>query len=126
MAILVVDDDPTVLRFVCEVLARRGHAVIAAASGEEGMAIAEQSHGALSLVISDIVMSGVCGVQLAQWVQRNSPGTPVLLMTGYVYAHLSGELQSPPPVLQKPFTVTDLLAKVGELLPGPATARGGR
>lgn len=65
--------------------------------------------------------------RLAQWVQRNTPPTPVPLMTGFVYADLTSRFRHPSALLQKPFQLSDLLSRTNELLdPENPTVNKGR
>jgi len=113
--ILVVDDDPVVRRLVCNILSAKGYDTMEAACGEDAVVAIDHNFDSLGLVISDVVMPGMCGIQLAQWLQKTNPSIPILLMSGYVVIELS-EFRNPPSLLSKPFTAAALLTKVEEAM----------
>ena len=78
--VLVVDDEHNIADTLCLILQSRGHAVRAAYSGEDAVLIAKnfQPH----VVVSDVIMLGMNGVDLAVWITDNYPGCKVLLMSG--------------------------------------------
>jgi two-component system, cell cycle sensor histidine kinase and response regulator CckA len=81
--VLLADDEPAV-RFVVEkILLAAGYQVIATENGVEAGNMAEKHTGGIDVLVSDIVMPGVSGVELAKSVQKSRPGTKVLLMSGY-------------------------------------------
>ncbi|HEX4134440.1 MAG TPA: response regulator [Bryobacteraceae bacterium] len=85
LRILVVDDDPVLLTSLRDILESDGHAVIAANSGRAGMETfsAAQSHEPFALVITDLGMPDIDGRKVAAAVKNTSPGTPVILFTGW-------------------------------------------
>jgi two-component system, cell cycle sensor histidine kinase and response regulator CckA len=113
--VLVVDDDPVVRRLVCNILSAKGYDTMEAACGEDAVVTIGHNLDSLSLVITDVVMPGMCGIQLAKWLQQEDPSIPILLMSGYVLAELS-DFRNPPLLLSKPFTVSALLAKVRQAI----------
>jgi CheY-like chemotaxis protein len=72
----------------------------------------------MSLVVSDVVMPEMGGIELCAALRERRPGLPVLLMSGYP-ASQAGELAPDVPFLTKPFTPTELLAEVRALLDAP-------
>jgi DNA-binding NtrC family response regulator len=80
-----VDDDPVLLTSLRDILESDGHAVIAANSGRAGMETfsAAQSHEPFALVITDLGMPDIDGRKVAAAVKNTSPGTPVILFTGW-------------------------------------------
>ena len=127
--ILVVEDEPGVRRLVSEILSRYGYAVRLAENGraalrllsEQGVATdAPGSEGAISLVISDVVMPEMGGLELAEAMSARYPNVPVLLMSGYPAASADDLSPIPKnveaPILTKPFTPRDLLDHVRSLL----------
>jgi CheY-like chemotaxis protein len=78
---LVVEDDPTSRRLLATLLADVGYDVTSAASGEEGMAYLYSEH-TCDVVLSDIIMPGMSGVELARRARDARPGLPVILVTG--------------------------------------------
>lgn len=84
--ILVVDDDPTVLASVRDILLRDGHEVVAADGGQQGIDIfthAQQDGHGFALVITDLGMPYVDGRRVAEAIKALAPATPVLLLTGW-------------------------------------------
>ncbi|MCU7376256.1 response regulator [Paucibacter sp. O1-1] len=86
LRVLVIDDDALLLRSVVEILEQEGHAVTAAAGGRRGIDAfdAAISDGAcFDAVITDLGMPEVDGRRVAQAIKRSSPGTPVVMLTGW-------------------------------------------
>jgi two-component system cell cycle sensor histidine kinase/response regulator CckA len=81
-AIVVVDDEETVNRLVTRYLTHLGYTVLAATSGEEALAIVRRRIPPIDLVLSDVVMPGMDGTELASLVLAECPGPAIVLMTG--------------------------------------------
>jgi CheY-like chemotaxis protein len=81
--LLVADDDPGVLGFVCSVLERDGHSVIPAHDGSEALALAQQHGQDIRVLLTDIRMPGLDGRALADAVVRLYPHIRVIYMTGF-------------------------------------------
>jgi CheY-like chemotaxis protein len=112
--ILVVDDDPNVREIVSEYLQYRGYDVLQAADGSEALEIL-QGNPALRLIISDVRMRGLNGLELAQRAAEDYPGIRIILISGYFQAQAIG-----PRFLRKPFTMHQLeIAVQAELLARP-------
>ncbi len=106
LKILLVDDDPLLLRSLSETLGAEGHAVFTAAGGSEGIAVfkAALSVQVFDVVITDLGMPDVDGRAVAAAVKAASPGTPVVMLTGWG-RRMQEEGESPPHVdhlLSKP------------------------
>jgi CheY-like chemotaxis protein len=111
--ILVVDDDPDVRQIVSEYLEFRGYGVLQAADGTEALDLL-RDHPALRLLISDVRMRGISGLELAARTARDYPTVRIILISGYFQAQEVG-----PRFLRKPFTMHQLDAAVqAELLDG--------
>ena len=80
--ILVVDDEEAVSRLVARFLTHLGYCVLQAANGEDALAIVRLRQPPVDLVLSDVVMPGMDGTELAGWILTECPGPAVLLMTG--------------------------------------------
>ena len=81
--ILVVDDEPSVVKATSETLERLGYRVMTAASGAEAWKIFERVPHPFDLVITDEVMPGMSGIRLAQKILEVRPDLPIILFTGY-------------------------------------------
>jgi DNA-binding NtrC family response regulator len=120
--ILVAEDDDGVRQLILVTLRRSGHTVIAAANGGEAMAVLEQPDVVVDLLVSDVHMPGVGGLELVAFARTKRPGMPAILASG------TNRWQYPPDridrdvtLLEKPFSIKDLDAAVAAaLVPGQA------
>ena len=80
--ILVVDDTSDVLTLVCRVLEGQGYDVLTASDGEAAMAACEQAQGAIDLLLTDIMMPGISGIELAGSLVAAYPKVRVLFISG--------------------------------------------
>jgi CheY-like chemotaxis protein len=108
--VLVVDDEPLVRASTADMLTDMGYEVKEAESGAEALALARA--GELDLVVTDHLMPGLSGTELAAVLRREKPGLPILIVSGY--ADLEG-LPADLPRLTKPFRQADLAACVANL-----------
>jgi len=113
--ILVAEDDPALRQFLLSVLETNGYRVLGAESGAEAMEIQAKEAGRIDLLLTDWVMPGIDGLELAHRFRNERPDAEVLLTTGYANL-FSADREAPFPVIEKPFTVDSLLAEVGALL----------
>jgi two-component system, cell cycle sensor histidine kinase and response regulator CckA len=116
--ILVAEDDPMVFTVAIKILRGQGYRVIAARDPAEALAASAAHREPLHLLLSDLVMPGMSGVDLAARVRSLHPETKVLYMSGYAGNTLSsaGHRPTDAPVLTKPFTQNELAVKVREIL----------
>jgi DNA-binding NtrC family response regulator len=113
VSVLVVDDEAAVRRFAVRVLQRDGYDVLEAADGHEALEMLRARQVTVDLIVSDIVMPRINGVELMQAVSESHPGVPVVLMSGYATAALSElGIATPCSILPKPFPAERLLAEV--------------
>lgn len=116
--ILLAEDDPTVREFSARVLRGLGYTVLDAADGKEAVLILSRYAGKIHLLLTDVVMPGMSGGDLAARAASIRPGTKVLFMSGYtddtVVRH--GVLESEIAFLTKPFAPEELARKVREVL----------
>ena len=111
--VLVVDDEPLVRWFAARVLRDEGFGVHEAGDGAEALELIGSGIAHLDVVLSDIVMPRMNGVQLMQSLSTSRPDLPVILMSGYGMAQLSElGIASPCGVLAKPFSPEALVAEV--------------
>ena len=116
--ILLVEDEESVRQLVRDTLESKGYKIVDAENGEAGIAAAARHNGKIDLVITDVVMPGMGGREMAQQILKTHPGTKVLYLSGYTEdAVLSeGGLDNATAFLQKPFTLQNLSRKVREVL----------
>ena len=116
--ILVVDDDPGVLEVAARVLERVGYRVIEATEPEEALRLARAHQGRLDLVLTDVVMPGMSGRELAERLARQRPETRVLFMSAYTEdeALLRGVQFNGTRFIEKPFSLEGLTQAVREAL----------
>jgi nitrogen-specific signal transduction histidine kinase/CheY-like chemotaxis protein len=116
--VLVVDDHPEVRQLVRKVLLRDGYLVLEAAGGAEAVRIAKSWEGPIELLVTDVMMPGMRGPEVAAAVQTLRPSIRVLLTSAYTHGTaLPEEVGSDPlAFLAKPFKPSELLARVREIL----------
>jgi CheY-like chemotaxis protein len=116
--ILVVEDESSLRDAVCEVLSELGYNVLLAGDGLEAEVIVEQMGEQIQLVVSDIVMPRMGGVQLYQLLKSKNPALPIILTTGYPLDTAGRELLMLEPVawLQKPYMVNTLAKHIRAML----------
>lgn len=115
--VLIADDEEPVRRVASRLLARNGYDVLEAADGAEALRMLAAGKGAIDLLVSDIIMPEMGGLELARKVATEFPRLPILLISGYSDSQELG--QSIPPdldLLQKPFSGTELTAAVARSL----------
>ena len=81
--LLIVDDDPLITDLFKQYMTRRGYAVFAAQSGDAGLRLAQEESASLRLVITDMTMPGIDGLELAAALALAAPHLPVLIATGH-------------------------------------------
>jgi CheY-like chemotaxis protein len=116
--VLVVEDRDDVRRLVVRALRACGYQVVEAASGMEAIATSDAHGGPIDLLLTDVVMPGLNGRQLATRLRQQRPGLLVLYMSGYSDERLGDgdELDAGTNYIQKPFTPDDLAARVRAIL----------
>jgi PAS domain S-box-containing protein len=116
--ILLVEDESGVRAFARTVLQRFGYHVLEAESAEAALALLETHRGALDMLLTDVVLPGIDGRELAVRIRNDRPDLPVLFMSGYTseLRTVDGFLIPGVPLLEKPFTAQVLLARTRQLL----------
>jgi DNA-binding response OmpR family regulator len=116
--ILVVDDEPELRRFVVDVLQSSGFGSIEAVNEAQGLALFKANRNRIDLVILDMVMPGMSGLDLAAELERQRPGVKVLYISanGSSIAMECIARQAADGVLFKPFTGSTLVERVVHLL----------
>jgi PAS domain S-box-containing protein len=116
--ILLVEDQPQVRELAHMVLAGKGYAVMVAATPQEAERACERQDREIDLLLTDVIMPGVSGRELAKRLTLRQPNMRVLYMSGYTFNVIAqgGMLEDGMAFLQKPFTPSTLAEKVREVL----------
>jgi PAS domain S-box-containing protein len=115
--ILLAEDEEMVRELAIEILQEAGYTVLDARNGAAALAICDRHEGCIDLLVTDLVMPGMNGIELAERVCVSRPGIPVLFMSGYSddAKERLGDLDERRSFLQKPITPTKLSRKVREI-----------
>jgi CheY-like chemotaxis protein len=116
--ILVVEDDPVLRELFCEILAGKGYSILHAGSGKEAVLLSGGFKEPIHLLVTDIVMPGMNGRELADRISAARQGIKVIFMSGYTDDAIShhGVLGDGIEFLEKPFSPETLANKVREVL----------
>lgn len=107
--ILIVEDEPTVLEFLCEILQDEGFATQACASADLAWEFLQQRADEVCLLLTDITMPGrLNGASLANLVGEHWPAMPVVVMSGYETPESSG-VRQPVTFIRKPWTIGQIV-----------------
>lgn len=122
--VLVVDDDPAVLKVAHRVLMTLGYEVTAAPGGQDALAAVEQGPPP-DIVLTDVTMPEISGPELARRLRQRYPAMPVAFMSGYARDELlhQGQIGVEAPLIHKPFVATDLRAVLDRLCADAASSR---
>ncbi|MDY1009638.1 response regulator [Sphingomonas sp. CFBP9019] len=112
--ILVVDDDNDVRGVAAQMIEEIGYQVVAAASGSE--ALTEFGRASFDLVLTDVVMPGMSGVDLARRIRAVAPAMPLLFASGYADVATFGDELAAETVLKKPYRIGEVAARIGDAL----------
>jgi light-regulated signal transduction histidine kinase (bacteriophytochrome) len=115
--ILVVEDEPAIREVTRRILESTGYQVLMAETGPEAVATAETFPGTIDLLLTDVVMPGMLGREVAARVRAARPNVGVVFMSGFAAATASeaGTLEFGALLLDKPFTRNQLLTKLAEI-----------
>jgi len=116
--LLLVEDEEVVRRLVLEVLRGQGYSVLAAPNAAEALDLASRHAGTIDLLVTDVVLPGMSGAELARRMGAARPETRVLFISGYTGEAIArhGMLEPGIAFLHKPFTPSEIARKVRELL----------
>jgi CheY-like chemotaxis protein len=117
--ILVVEDEPLVADIAARILEDEGYRVLTAQSGQEALDLSRAYEGAIDLMLTDVMMPGMRGTELAKKLLMERPAMKVVYMSGYTGSQLSDLALRPEEFLQKPFKQDTLLAAVHAWLKRP-------
>jgi two-component system, cell cycle sensor histidine kinase and response regulator CckA len=123
--VLLVDDERSLRAYASEVLCREGFEVVEAADGADALAIVQRMHGAVNVLLTDIKMPRMTGIELVTIVRTDFPGIPVVYISGEA---LRDGLHNPcarVAFLQKPFGPQALLDAVRTVTVPAAAANHG-
>jgi CheY-like chemotaxis protein len=117
--ILVAEDEPGVRRLVCGTLENCGYVVLQAGDGIQALELLDCHDGEINLLITDVVMPGMGGLELAQNLRSMKPDLSILFMSGYPdeWREIPGSTTDGNEFLPKPFTSDQLLERVLALMP---------
>jgi PAS domain S-box-containing protein len=115
--ILLAEDELTVRSVAARVLMNQGYTVLETANGEEALSVLDEAQGKIDLVLTDVVMPDMGGLELAARARSRWPGLKVVYMSGYSEGEkFQTDLEDQRPFLQKPFSAESLVLKVREVL----------
>jgi len=114
--ILLVDDEPVVLELLAEILGRAGFSVITAGDGEQAQAVLRSRE--VDLMVTDLIMPNLEGIETIQAVRRAHPGLKLIAMSGAFNGPLlkAARLLGADAALAKPINESDLLSSVNAVL----------
>jgi CheY-like chemotaxis protein len=112
--VLVVDDDSALLGLVTMLLQQGGYTVLSTSNGVEALMVYSSYRSSIDLVLSDVLMPGMNGVELAGRLRALNPALPILLMSGFVPDEIAipEDLQ----LIPKPFNPSRLVEMIEEAL----------
>jgi PAS domain S-box-containing protein len=116
--ILLVEDEANLRRLSLESLQRQGYTVLEAEDGAAALQLAAHHSGIIHLLLTDVVMPGMNGRELARRVANIRPNVKILYMSGYTENVIdrNGTIDPGVELLQKPFSMSELISKIRELL----------
>jgi two-component system cell cycle response regulator CpdR len=114
--ILLAEDDESMREFLTKALRRAGHEVVPVGDGLD--ALSQIGETPFDLLLADVVMPGLDGIELARRAAKQQPGIKVMFITGFAAVALRAREQSPREtrVLSKPFHLRDLVDQVDVML----------
>ena len=120
--ILLAEDDDSMRTFLAKALERAGYQVRAVGDGIDALAaLAEEDE--VDLLLADVVMPGLDGIELARRAAKDRPGLRVMFITGFAAVALKAREEAPrgARVLSKPFHLRDLVSQVDAMLTAEAS-----
>jgi DNA-binding NtrC family response regulator len=122
--ILLVDDEESLRTVIVDLLCHLGYCTLSAANGHDALELALEYSGKIDLLLTDVVMHPLSGPDLAEQLMRSRPEMKVVFISGYADASLApdGVLKPGTVLVNKPFSMKTLSAKLREVLETPASA----
>lgn len=116
--ILIVEDEPTMLRLVEDALVGAGHKVLSASNGAAGLKEFQKHRENIKLVITDLMMPKLNGVEMARMIRKDSPTVPILFISGYAddLVFEDDVMKGPTMFMPKPFRQDTLVKEVAVIL----------
>ncbi|HEY2496873.1 MAG TPA: response regulator [Candidatus Angelobacter sp.] len=120
--ILIVDDEESLRAVLVDLLGQLGYRILSAANGDEAIALAEAFSGKIDLLLTDVIMDPLSGPVLADTLTRTRPDMKVVFISGYANPSLApdGVLKPGTVLVNKPFSIKLLSAKLRDVLESPA------
>jgi two-component system cell cycle sensor histidine kinase/response regulator CckA len=119
--VLIVEDEKALRRAARRILSKAGYTVLEAADGAEALRVLEGHVGPLHLLLTDMILPGLNGREVAERISASRPGLKVLFSSGYTNDAVlrDGVLDASAHFLAKPYTAESLVRKVREVLDSP-------
>jgi DNA-binding NtrC family response regulator len=114
--VLVVDDEQTIVRMATAALANAGFRAVVAENGLAGWDLYMSHREQICLVLVDVVMPIMSGVELAAAIRKEDPGAKILFMSGYSDTVLEQHARNNSPFIRKPFLQAELIQKIRSIL----------
>jgi len=114
--ILYAEDDDAMRGFFEKALEKAGHHVIACADGERALRALKFADGAFDMLLTDIMMPGVDGIELAKRAELISPGIKIMFITGFAAVAMNDSRTPESTVLSKPVHLRQLVNEVDKLI----------
>lgn len=116
--ILIVEDEETVRELACEIVSSKGYITLSAANPEEAIKMAGNGIGHIDLLLTDLIMPEMDGVELSAKLKKINPSLKILIMSGYSDKEFqrNGGIKENMPYIQKPFSPSELLKRIRSIL----------
>jgi len=114
--ILYAEDDNAMRAFFEKALEKAGHHVIACSDGERALRALKFADGAFDLLLTDIMMPGIDGIELAKQAETLSPGIKIMFITGFAAVAMNDPEAAENTVLSKPVHLRQLVTEVDKLI----------
>jgi two-component system cell cycle sensor histidine kinase/response regulator CckA len=117
ITVLIAEDEPAVRKLVASTLKNEGYHLLLAESAEEALRLAAAHPGRIDLLLTDAIMPGQSGIELANRLIADRPGLPVIVMSGYTEEMLDANgLTRALELVHKPFTPRELRQRIRDVL----------